>query len=162
MRSCTIIIPVYNSFAETEACLRSVLRSSESPYRVLVIDDASPDGELREHLPADILGHPRLAVVRNQENLGFVKSCNRGMRSAAHDDVILLNSDTEVTAGWLGRLRQAAYSSPRIGTVTPLTNSSRCRNSSPSTVSPPATAWRNLRFWSSAARCGSTWKCPLA
>ena len=122
MRSCTIIIPVYNSFAETEACLRSVLRSSESPYRVLVIDDASPDGELREHLPADILGHPRLAVVRNQENLGFVKSCNRGMRSAAHDDVILLNSDTEVTAGWLGRLRQAAYSSPRIGTVTPLTN----------------------------------------
>jgi GT2 family glycosyltransferase len=122
MRSCTVIIPVYNSFAETETCLRSVLRSTDSPYRVLVIDDASPAGDLREYLPGDILGHPRIQVVRNAQNLGFVKSCNQGMRDAGEDDVVLLNSDTEVTAGWLDRLRRAAYSSPKIGTVTPLTN----------------------------------------
>jgi GT2 family glycosyltransferase len=37
-------------------------------------------------------------------------------------DVVLLNSDTVVTRNWLGKLQQAAYSRPNIGTVTPLTN----------------------------------------
>ena len=37
-------------------------------------------------------------------------------------DVVLLNSDTEVTAGWLGKLQAAAYSSPAVATVTPFSN----------------------------------------
>ena len=38
-------------------------------------------------------------------------------------DVVILNADTEVFGDWLARLRSAAYSSPDVGTVTPLTNS---------------------------------------
>ena len=38
-------------------------------------------------------------------------------------DVVLLNSDTEVSAGWLDKLQAAAYSAPKIATVTPLSNS---------------------------------------
>ncbi|MEO0380007.1 MAG: hypothetical protein AAF252_07020, partial [Pseudomonadota bacterium] len=37
-------------------------------------------------------------------------------------DVVLLNSDTVVSAGWLDRLSAAAHSAPDIGTVTPLSN----------------------------------------
>jgi glycosyltransferase involved in cell wall biosynthesis len=37
-------------------------------------------------------------------------------------DVILLNSDTEVTARWLEKLQEAAYSHPAIATVTPFSN----------------------------------------
>src|SRR6185295_13972018 len=38
-------------------------------------------------------------------------------------DVVLLNSDTRVTARWLGKLQEAAYSAPEIATVTPFSNS---------------------------------------
>jgi O-antigen biosynthesis protein len=122
MRRCTVIIPVYNAFAETLLCIRSVLQSTRPPYRVLVVDDASPQGELASFLPGDMLRHPQLTLCRNRQNLGFVKTCNWAMRQAAPDDVVLLNSDTEVTSGWLERLKRAAYSRPEIGSVTPLTN----------------------------------------
>ena len=119
---CTIIVPVYNSFAEALACLQSVLRSTHGDVRLLVVDDASAEGCFRDVLPAEMLQRPRLEVRRNAQNLGFVKTCNWAMREAGDDDVVLLNSDTEVTPGWLDRLRAAAYSDPRVGTVTPLTN----------------------------------------
>ncbi len=38
------------------------------------------------------------------------------------NDVLLLNSDTEVADGWLERMQRAAYSAPDIGTVTPFSN----------------------------------------
>ena len=37
-------------------------------------------------------------------------------------DVVLLNSDTIVTAGWLDALRRCADADPRIGTITPFSN----------------------------------------
>ena len=122
MRPCTIVIPVYNSFPETVTCLRSVLKHTPAAHRIVVIDDASPDGVLADFLPANVLSHPRIELQRNPENLGFVRTCNLGIRNAARSDVVLLNSDTEVTAGWLSQLRQAAYSGRRVGTATPLTN----------------------------------------
>jgi GT2 family glycosyltransferase len=44
------------------------------------------------------------------------------MRQSVPFDVILLNSDTEVTPNWLDKLQMATYSRPEIGTATPLTN----------------------------------------
>lgn len=122
MKSIAIIIPVYNAFDVTLDCVQSVLRTIPRGVSVCVIDDASPSGDLREHLPSDVLRHPRLRVLRNEKNLGFVGTCNRGMLLESSGDVILLNSDTLVTKGWVQKLYRAAYSRPRIGTVTPLTN----------------------------------------
>lgn len=118
-----IIVPVYNAFKETEACLASVLKHSPASSRILVIDDCSPQGKLAEYLPAYILRDARLTLIRNDTNLGFVKTCNRGMLElSGNSDVILLNSDTEVTARWVEKLERAAKSRPEIATVTPLTN----------------------------------------
>ncbi len=60
--------------------------------------------------------------MRHEKNLGFVHSVNDGMALHADRDVVLLNSDTEVPEGWLSRMREAAYSQPRIATVTPFSN----------------------------------------
>ena len=122
MKPITIIIPVYNAFDVTLDCIQSVLRTIPRSVRVCVIDDASPSGELRSALPADVLSHPQLSVLRNEKNLGFVGTCNRGMILESTGDVILLNSDTLVTKGWVQKLYRAAYSRSRVGTVTPLTN----------------------------------------
>ena len=119
---CTIIIPVYNAFPEAVACVRSVIEHTNARHQVLVVDDCSPAGSFVDMLPTELLGDARLRVVRNERNLGFVKTCNWAMQQAAPSDVVLLNSDTEVTSRWLEKLMQAAASSESVGTVTPLTN----------------------------------------
>ncbi|MBN8550905.1 MAG: glycosyltransferase [Deltaproteobacteria bacterium] len=119
----TVIVPVYNAFEETQSCLISVLAYSPADCKILVIDDCSPVGKLAEYLSAEILADKRLHLERNKENLGFVRTCNRGMLElSGQDDVILLNSDTEVTPGWVQKLAKAAYSRPNVATVTPFTN----------------------------------------
>ncbi len=122
LRPCTIVLPVYGAFPEALAAVQSVLKHTSGAFRLRIIDDASPRGTFAAFLPESVLADPRVCVTRNAENLGFVKTCNLGMREAAPDDVVLLNSDTEVTAGWLRKMQAAATSRPRVGTVTPLTN----------------------------------------
>ncbi len=58
-------------------------------------------------------------VVHHDTNLGFVKTVNEGFR-ACRGDVVVLNADTVVTAGWLDRLVDAAGAAD-VATVTPLT-----------------------------------------
>jgi glycosyltransferase involved in cell wall biosynthesis len=60
-------------------------------------------------------------ILRNPSRRGFVGSVNRGMAQSDRD-VVLLNSDTEVTSGWLEKLQEAAFSHPAIATVTPFSN----------------------------------------
>ena len=117
-----LIIPVYRGLAETRACLSSVLRSQQSvPHEIIVIDDASPDPALADYLrELAMAGH--ITLLRNDQNLGFVQTVNRGMALHEERDVMLLNSDAEVAGDWLDRLTQCAYSSPDIGTVTPFSN----------------------------------------
>src|SRR5690606_30669209 len=72
-----IIIPVYNAAEELRACLRALRRNTESPYRLIVIDDASPDPAI-EALLDGIADWPELERYRNPENLGFTRTINRG------------------------------------------------------------------------------------
>ncbi len=117
----TIIIPVYNAFDEAIRCLKSIALHSPGE-KVVVVDDASPDGVFEYYCSLHNLSLEHLSFDRNEENLGYGGSCNRGIVLAGDDDVVLLNSDTIVTAGWIEKLKRAAYSRKRVGTVTPFTN----------------------------------------
>lgn len=118
-----IIVPVYQGLADTQRCLASVLASTyQTCARVIVINDASPDPQLSDWLRAFAAREPRIMLLENAQNLGFVASVNRGMALSDEQDVLLLNSDTEVAHDWLDRLRAAAYGSADVGTVTPLSN----------------------------------------
>jgi GT2 family glycosyltransferase/glycosyltransferase involved in cell wall biosynthesis len=117
-----VIVPVYGNRDGTLACIHSVLDArTEIPFELVVIDDASPEAELREAL-RDLAARQRLTLLENPVNQGFVASVNRGMQHQAGRDVVLLNSDTLVAAGWLDRLHAAAVREASTGTVTPLSN----------------------------------------
>jgi GT2 family glycosyltransferase/glycosyltransferase involved in cell wall biosynthesis len=117
-----VIVPVYKGLAETRRCLESVLADPDRlPGRVIVIDDRSPEPALSSWLAA-LAASGRIVLLRNAKNLGFVASVNRGMREAGANDVVLLNSDTEVAQGWLPRLAAQAYRTPRIASVSPFSN----------------------------------------
>lgn len=122
MSTIDIVIPVYNAAPLLARCLSALDRwTSAGEARVWVIDDASPDPAIAPLLQ-DWRARSPLAptVLRNAQNLGFVGSVNRGMRES-RADVLLLNADTEVTPGWLPRLR-APLADPRVATVTPFSN----------------------------------------
>jgi GT2 family glycosyltransferase/glycosyltransferase involved in cell wall biosynthesis len=117
-----IVIPVYRGLEETERCLRTVLADPRRPPgRVIVIDDKSPEPKLSAAL-AKLAQAGQIILLRNDRNLGFVASVNRGIAAAAPHDVVLLNSDTEVPPGWLQRLAAHAHAGPRVASVSPFSN----------------------------------------
>ena len=123
-RPVDIIVPVYRGLHDTHLCIESVLAASatRSAWRLIVINDASPEPEVSQWLRDKAASEPRLMLLENEENLGFVGTVNRGMALSAENDVLLLNSDAEVAGDWLDRIRAAAYSDQRVASVTPFSN----------------------------------------
>ncbi|WP_210247729.1 glycosyltransferase [Tardiphaga sp. vice154] len=121
--SLTVIVPVYADYKATKACLDSLLAAAaRTPdTRVMIVDDASPDPQVRRYL-ATLAGQRDVTVLTNDRNLGFVGAINRGLQAATDGDIILLNADTLVPAGALGRLRDVVTATPGVGTATPLSN----------------------------------------
>ena len=115
----TIIVPVHNALTETRHCLDALARTLSANVPVLVIDDASTEVGVDALLGALPEGW---VVVRNETNLGFVGTVNLGMALAGQDDVVLLNSDTGLTSGWLAAIEECAASDVAIASITPLTN----------------------------------------
>jgi GT2 family glycosyltransferase len=117
-----IVIPVYNAAPELDRCLQTVQATVPPGASVLVIDDASPDPAVAAVLKAwRDRGPPGWRFRSNAGNLGFVRTANLGMR-LVDGDVVLLNSDTEVTRGWLQGLGRCLAADAAIATATPWTN----------------------------------------
>lgn len=115
-----IIIPVHNAFDALVDCLESVARTAPQA-RVTVIDDASTDARILPHIRQWIDGAKQRRLWVNSDNLGFVQTANRAL-SEIENDVVLLNSDTMVTSGWLEALERCLASDPQIATATPWSN----------------------------------------
>jgi O-antigen biosynthesis protein len=117
-----IVVPVYNAAEDVRLCVDSVLAHLRPDVRLVVIDDASPDPAIAPMLAAlEQRAHPQVLVLRNEHNLGFTGTANRGM-ALSRADVILLNSDTIVTRGWLDAIMHCVATDERIGTITPFSN----------------------------------------
>lgn len=118
-----IIIPVYNQTRLTLACLVSIRRFTDD-YRLIIVDNASE--EMAYALVKDELRfHPHV-VIRNNQNLGFVKATNQGIALSKAPYVVFLNNDTEVTFDWVDKLQQPFRANPLIGAVGPITTSPNC------------------------------------
>jgi GT2 family glycosyltransferase len=122
-----VIVPVYRGLEETRTCIESVLDSlPQNMLRLHIYNDASPEPEITEFLRALVVENDRLIYVENDENLGFVKTVNKAMKSALlfpdFDSVILLNSDTEVSGDWVARLRGHVDANSDVATVTAMSN----------------------------------------
>jgi GT2 family glycosyltransferase/glycosyltransferase involved in cell wall biosynthesis len=117
-----VVVPVYNAVDDLERCVESVLAHTACVYRLVLIDDASPDPAIAAYFGALARrALPHVVLLRNRRNRGFPRTANRGML-LSRADVVLLNSDTIVTRDWLAALARCAASSSGIGTVTPFSN----------------------------------------
>jgi GT2 family glycosyltransferase/glycosyltransferase involved in cell wall biosynthesis/SAM-dependent methyltransferase len=107
----SIIIPVFNQFIYTYNCLKSILYSDdELAYEVIVADDNSTDiTQCIKNIVKNI------RVVRNEENLNFVKNCNNAARYARGKYIVFLNNDTRVLSDWLPSLVELMEQDEKIG-----------------------------------------------
>jgi GT2 family glycosyltransferase len=94
------------------------------PARLVLINDSPDDLQIVGLLSDFESHHDHILVLRNDSNLGFVKTANRGMQlaAAAGHDVLLVNSDTVTFKGTLLQLLRAARADPRIGFASPRSN----------------------------------------
>jgi len=109
----SIIIPVFNQFHFTQACLASLQEhQGKERFEVILVDDCSTDATA-ETVPQ----MEGVVYVRNVTNSGFIASCNRGAEKARGNYLLFLNNDTIVKDGWLRALIDTFADKPQAGIV---------------------------------------------
>ena len=109
----SIVIPVYNQFAYTYACLKSIIENTQGiSYEVIIADDNSTDST--KNINSIV---KNLVVVRNPENLRFLLNCNNAAKYAKGDYIHFLNNDTQVQPNWLNSLIALMDNDKTIGMV---------------------------------------------
>lgn len=109
----TIVIPVFNKTAFTLNCLQSLQRlKTRRRFEILIVDDRSAEAEtgLLRHIPG-------VRYHQNEENVGFLQSCNRASELARGDFLIFLNNDTRVAPDWLDTMRSTFDQHRDVGIV---------------------------------------------
>jgi GT2 family glycosyltransferase len=122
-RKVSIIVPVYDD-ADSLHRLTSLDCFFDEADAIFFVDDRSDSTAVKDLLVRASRRGEKVRVLRNERNLGFTESVNRGFqaRDPSHD-VVLLNTDAIPSSGWLEHLQMTAYSRPDVASVTPLTNS---------------------------------------
>ena len=111
----SIVIPVYNNLKFTLECLTSVMQHSTGvAYEVVVVDDGSSD-----QTPEVLSRLANITYIRNEKNLGFVHTCNRGAEIARGKYILFLNNDTQVTDNWLKPLIETFGEYDDVGAIGP-------------------------------------------
>lgn len=119
--SADVIVPVYNGMKYLPKLFGGIEKTTVD-YRLIIVDDCSPDPEVREYLEEYASLHENVTLLCNETNMGFVKSVNRALQEAK-SHVVLVNTDVELPANWLERMLAPMYANPQIASVTPFTNS---------------------------------------
>ncbi len=117
-----IVVCVHDALADVRRCLASLLDVTGRRFRLVLVDDGSaePTRAFLEDLAAR---HPAIALVRREEPPhGYTLAANAGLRACAGDYVVLLNSDTVLTPGWLQQLVDHGERHPQLGILGPLSN----------------------------------------
>jgi glycosyltransferase involved in cell wall biosynthesis len=118
MSSVSVVIPCYNYGHFLEDAVASVLDDQEGvDVRVLIIDDASPDGsaEVARKIAAR---DPRVEVTVHAVNKGHLATYNEGLLDWAEGDYsVMLSADDQLTPGALKRATDLLNAHPRVGFV---------------------------------------------
>ncbi len=112
----TIIIVNYNTKELTLNCIDSILKEgSKLKKEIVVVDNGSTDSSTSdlEKLEKSAV----IKLIKNEDNLGFAKANNQGIKIAKASYILLLNSDTKVKKHAIEKLLTFAKVNPNCGAV---------------------------------------------
>ena len=121
--SVTVIVPIYNGSDHLRELFPSLEKNTSKRVKILLIDDCSSEKKTKDLIREYSERNRNWEASRNNTNLGFVGSINRGMSLVKTDLAVWLNSDTIVPSKWLERLTEPFCQDPYLATATPFTNS---------------------------------------
>lgn len=125
--SIDVVVPVFNALDDVKKCLVSLASYKDGfNVKIIVVNDGSDSDTtnwLREYCSRDVAFH-----LIEQENSGYTKAVNVGLRNSKSSYVITQNSDTIVAPGWLKGLVRCMNSVPNVGIVGPLSNAASWQN----------------------------------
>jgi GT2 family glycosyltransferase len=116
----SVVVVTRDNLPFLRVSLESVLAGTEQPFELIVVDNGSSDGT-PAYLDRLAERNPNVRLISNSSNRGFAVGCNQGVAIAAGGMLVLLNDDTAVSRGWLGRL-EGHLEHPAVGMVGPTTN----------------------------------------
>lgn len=97
MKSISVVILNYNGAEMLRNFLPTLLRNTPAMVEVVVADNASTDDSVTvmQNL------FPEVTLIKLERNWGFAEGYNRALQQVKSDYYVLLNSDVEVTEGWI-------------------------------------------------------------
>jgi glycosyltransferase involved in cell wall biosynthesis len=111
MSALQISIPFYSGRDYLARAIESVLAQTSPEWRMTVLDDAGPEGDLTDWLHTRF-PDPRIAYVRHASNLGMAGNWNAGLESGDAEWVTLLHSDDELLPHYVATMQKAAREYP--------------------------------------------------
>jgi GT2 family glycosyltransferase len=107
----SVVITNYNSWDIALNCIEAHLKyAGNTIEKVLLVDDCSTE---KYEGPLD----PRVEVIRNKKNLGFVKSVNVGFRHADTDIVVLFDADAAPLMDYSSIIKDEFIQNPSLGVI---------------------------------------------
>ncbi len=111
----SVVIPSWNTRELLRVCLQRLSEAELPAHEVIVVDNGSAD-DSADMVAADF---PEVVLIRHAKNEGFAGGCNAGMRVAKGEQVLLLNTDTEVAPDAVARLIAHLDAHPEYGATAP-------------------------------------------
>ncbi|MBS6064158.1 glycosyltransferase family 2 protein [Criibacterium bergeronii] len=112
MNKVTLVIPNYNGIHFLKDCIDSLYENAGLPFDLIIIDNASTDGDY-----SFVNNYKNATFIKNQQNYGFAKAVNQGIKLAKTDYVVLLNNDTIVLKDYLKHFVNAIEQDSKIFSV---------------------------------------------
>lgn len=115
MLKLSIVIVSYNTKALLEESLDFLSKAEYSfDFEIIVVDNNSRDG-CSEMVKSNYHG---VRLICNNENVGFARACNTGIKQACGKYVLFLNPDTKIVNGALEKLTRFLDTHGETGVVT--------------------------------------------
>ncbi|MDR1563967.1 MAG: glycosyltransferase [Oscillospiraceae bacterium] len=108
----TVLMPAYNVETYINQAIDSVLSQSYSDFEFIIVEDCSTDNTLKL-----IEAHkdPRITLIRNQENLGLIRTLNKGLEYVHGKYVVRFDSDDVMLPGRIKAHVKFLERHPKIG-----------------------------------------------
>ncbi len=118
----SVIVPVYNALNDVKLCLKSLKHNFNFELGEIIIVNDCSNLKTSNFLRKFVQSNTQFNLIENQENLGFVKTCNKGMKISNGNIVVLLNSDTVIPPHFVEKIIECFNSKNKIGIASPISS----------------------------------------
>ena len=112
-----VVIPFYSNIEYLKISIQSVLNQTYKNFRILVVDDCSPNKEVFEMIES--LRDTRITHIRNEKNLGLARNFEHALQLVRSDWFLMLGEDDRLHPNYLNTLSAITLEFPDTALIQP-------------------------------------------